>query len=245
MQTVVDPGLAGVPVHGLSADELSRFDTFGFLVLRGLFATEAGDLSAGFERVLAVAPAEVVPCGQFYAVAPSCDERPRVALFNVLDQDPDLAKLRNDARITGIVEQVVGGQYTAVDSVSLFNCETHWHNDGLFSTGGRNVLFLWYLDPLTAQTGALRVIPGSHEDGPFRRALQEELMRSDAPLSQAFGTKSDQLPAVPIDVEPGDAVLIDYDLFHASFGGGLRRRVITVGFGAARAGRQGHAGTGH
>jgi hypothetical protein len=231
MTTTLEHRLTSQTDHGLSCDELSRFDAFGFLVLRGLFAQEVDELSAGFEVALREAPLQVVSCPQFYAAAPSWSAHARQAVFDVVEGSSSLARLRRDPRVTEIVRQIVGAEHVATDSVSLFNCDTHWHNDGLFAPSGRpSILFMWYLDRLTAETGALRVIPGSHHPGPFRTALDDELMSSDKPLSRAFGTKPHELPAIALDVEPGDLVLIDYRVFHSSFHGGVRRRLITVGW---------------
>src|SRR5206468_10009438 len=77
-----------------------------------------------------------------------------------------------------------------------------------------SVGFLAYLEPLGAENGALRVLPGSHhtELGDAIRALG------------AAGMAAPALPAHVVVTEPGDMILLDEHLFHASFGGGTRRQ---------------------
>ncbi|MCM5681582.1 phytanoyl-CoA dioxygenase family protein [Schlegelella sp. S2-27] len=62
--------------------------------------------------------------------------------------------------------------------------------------------------------GALRVLPGSHHPG-FQEALRG---------LGAEGEKTADLPAHVIVSEPGDLILLDEHLFHASFGGQTRRQ---------------------
>jgi hypothetical protein len=74
--------------------------------------------------------------------------------------------------------------------------ETSWHSD----SAGRvvSVGFLAYLEVLDAQTGALRVRPGSHRGEP--------------------------LPEVTPQTLPGDVLVVDERLAHASTGGGERHQ---------------------
>jgi hypothetical protein len=59
-----------------------------------------------------------------------------------------------------------------------------------------------YLEPLDADTGALRVVPGSHRDG----------TTPDASAVRALAT------------EPGDLIVFDEHLVHGSSGGAVRRQ---------------------
>ena len=76
---------------------------------------------------------------------------------------------------------------------------TKWHRDSELALS--SIGFAFYLEPLTPETGALRVVPGSHVD-------------EDAALDDAVA-----LPTVP-----GDAIMFDERLYHASSGGLLRRQ---------------------
>ena len=68
---------------------------------------------------------------------------------------------------------------------------------------------VWYLDPLTKETGALRLQPGSHRFGDaFAMGLEEaETWAEGAP----YGVEQDELPAHACETAPGDVVV-----FHQS-----------------------------
>src|SRR4029079_7328727 len=72
---------------------------------------------------------------------------------------------------------------------------------------------------------ALRVIPGSHRVGePFA----EELERSIRKSADLWGVSGRQMPAIALDTTPGDILVFNHDLKHASFGGSQRRRMFTM-----------------
>jgi hypothetical protein len=71
-----------------------------------------------------------------------------------------------------------------------------------------------YLEPLKAETGALRVLPGSHRPG-----LGDAIRAAGA-----VGLAADALPAHVVATMPGDVIAFDEHLFHASSGGAVRRQ---------------------
>jgi len=77
-----------------------------------------------------------------------------------------------------------------------------------------SVGFLAYLEPVGVDSGALRVLPGSHYPQ-FRDAIR---------AFGAEGLAGPELPHHVVATEPGDMILLDEHLFHASFGGGIRRQ---------------------
>jgi hypothetical protein len=79
-----------------------------------------------------------------------------------------------------------------------------WHRDHDLDVA--SVGFACYLEPLDAATGALRVVPGSH--------------RSPRAPAPAAGPADDHAVAT----EPGDVIVFDEHLLHASRGGTLRRQ---------------------
>jgi hypothetical protein len=103
--------------------------------------------------------------------------------------------------------------------------DTGWHPD----SGGRPypercIKCCVYLSPVTATTGALRVIPGSHlQPWPTKDGLREAI--ASLPIAA--------VPAVALDSQPGDMVLFDARLWHASCGGGDDRRMGTCVYYAA------------
>ena len=74
--------------------------------------------------------------------------------------------------------------------------------------------FIAYLEPRTAATGALRVVPGSH--------VREFGARIDGYLTgdpAAQGFDGWPFPGLALDTEPGDVIAFDVALLHSSSGG--------------------------
>ena len=82
----------------------------------------------------------------------------------------------------------------------------------------------FYLDPVTRDTGCLRVIPGSHViASPWLASLR----KVNQP-EQNFGVTGSQVPSVALESQPGDVVVFNHNLHHAAFGGSSRRRMFTL-----------------
>lgn len=86
---------------------------------------------------------------------------------------------------------------------TVYSHETSWHRDTDLDISA--VSLLAYLDPLDAETGALRVAPGSHHE-PVESLVDEEL----------------QIEVLP--TRPGDLILLNERTKHASAGGRSRRQ---------------------
>ena len=111
-----------------------------------------------------------------------------------------------------------------------------------------------YLDPVTAETGCLRVVPGSHRL-PLHKDLEPlrywrvkqtiaEGRGSEKDLEQfrdlvgdngepIFGVQPADLPGFPLESEPGDVVFFNQHIYHSSFGGHTGRRMFTMNFAEA------------
>ena len=78
--------------------------------------------------------------------------------------------------------------------------------------------FAFYLDPVDATSGALRLIPGSHQ-----QAFHEQLRASLPALDLAVA----DVPAYVCASHPGDVVAFNMRCWHASHGGATGRRMST------------------
>ena len=82
-----------------------------------------------------------------------------------------------------------------------------------------------YLDPVTATSGALRVIPGSQRYGDaFAEALQATLRQAP----ETLGMAGSQVPAIALESNPGDVVVFNQNTKHSAWGGSNRRRMFTI-----------------
>ena len=99
----------------------------------------------------------------------------------------------------------------------------------LSPSGLRFVKIGFYLDPLTRETGCLRVIPGSH----IRHEL--DLLaplrgRNEDPDFRPFGMAPDEIPCVALEVEPGDIVAFTECVLHGAFRGRPGRHQHAINF---------------
>ena len=90
--------------------------------------------------------------------------------------------------------------------------DTAWHTDSDLPIPSLGVVT--YLESLREKNGALRVLPGSHRTE-FATALR---------ALGAVGQPAEKLPAHVLETDPGDMIVFDEHLFHASSGGGTRRQ---------------------
>ena len=207
----------------LTEQQLAYFDTFGFLKFPGLLADEVERISEAFgdtwRRV-----------GGGHHGQPHDHER-RSALIQFIDRTEYLSGLLDNPRIEGIAASLLGEDfnYSGSDGNDYVG-DTKWHSDGYVGKKYLSVKMAFYLDPVTSDTGCLRVIPGSHKYGDrFGDALQEVLVRStDNRNEDAWGIRGSDVPAAVLETVPGDLLLFNHNTKHASFGGGTARRMFTI-----------------
>jgi hypothetical protein len=181
---------------------VNHFQTFGFVVLRRFF--EPGLLTDEIDRVLhdgPVSSAEVARGGEIrFQYVPMMTAETPVSL-SLLE------------RIGAVAADLLEGPVlpTRAKGVRYWG-DTPWHQDSTLPVPSVGVAA--YLEPLGADSGALRVLPGSHRPE-FAAALA---------ALEAAGMTADALPSHVISTEPGDLIFFDEHLFHASGGGGIRRQ---------------------
>jgi hypothetical protein len=188
----------------MNVEECLHFRTFGFVVLRAAF--DAAALAREIDEALGTsahpaAHASVGAATIAFAYVPMMTSRSRSSLA-LLDRLEPVASALLDGPV--LPTRAKGVRYAG---------ETPWHTDSddpsIVSVG-----FAAYLEPLRADSGALRVLPGSH-----RQAFGDELRRAGA-----VGSPARALPAHVIETDPGDVIAFDERLFHASAGGSVRRQ---------------------
>jgi hypothetical protein len=195
----------------LDEPQVVHFQTFGFLILRQLFTPdEVKILNTEFTNQL-----EAV-----YRHAPfNGTKRHWVTMMG--PETPFFASLLEDPRFYEPAEQLYGEDvFGTITDANRYVGDSAYHPD----TGSLHqygVKFAYYLDPVGPETGALRVIPGSHKD-PFHSEVKENLGKS--------GVTTREVPAHVCTSEPGDVVAFDLRLWHGSCGGSNDRRMCTTVF---------------
>jgi ectoine hydroxylase-related dioxygenase (phytanoyl-CoA dioxygenase family) len=95
-----------------------------------------------------------------------------------------------------------------------------------FERAPAQVAVLCYLSDTNLDTGALRVLPGSHRKSvPLHRLLPEAHSDESTALTLGHPAMVDQPGQVSLEVRAGDAVLTDYRLLHGTHANvGVHRR---------------------
>lgn len=199
----------------LTDTQTNFFNTFGYLVVRQLFTPEEVDrISDGFEWSI-----------QNRGGGDGHKGKKRTMFGGPIEHTPEMCAILDHPGILGLIGGVIGDDfnYCGGDG-NYYTADTNWHPDGnwgqLFA-----VKVAFYLDSLDAQTGCLRVIPGSQSPDHFVRKQKIDPNKAE----EQFGVSPKDFPgSIALPTEPGDIVIFNHDLYHASFGGGTRRRMFTM-----------------
>ena len=190
------------------------FETYGFLKISGLLKSELPEILAEFEAV-------------FPQLGLKHDGTKRTMIVQFVDQRRGLCALLDHPALLAAVGNLIGDDFNYMGSDgSYYTGETTWHRDTTYPSNSYIKLAL-YLDPVTKDTGCLRVVPGSHTDLGLQTWSDETLRDSE----NLWGMHQRDLPAQPLESEPGDVLLFNHRLLHASFGGGKARRMFTMNLG--------------
>lgn len=208
----------------LTPQQIKFMDVFGYLVFPQLMADCIDQITAEFERTFAERG------GGHYGI--QHDGTARSCILPFIDQTEYLSSLIDDPRIDGIFTSLLGDDYNYLGSDGNFYVgDTGWHSDTDWSGKMRGkpprvfYKLAFYLDPVTATSGALRVIPGSHRYGDrFAEDLQATLRNSQ----EMFGLSGNQVPAIALESVPGDVVVFNQNTKHSAWGGSNRRRMFTI-----------------
>ena len=199
----------------LSREQLNFFDTFGYLLIRQLFSpSEMEKIIEGFEWSI-----------QNYGGGKNHDGKNRTTFPGPIEHTPEMRTILDHPSILGLIGGILGEDFNyAGGDGNYYSGNTNWHPDGnwgqLFAAKTA-----FYLDSLTWDTGAVRLIPGSHRPDHFIRQEQIDVNNS----LELFGIPPTEFPgSIAVETDPGDIVIFNHDLYPASFGGDARRRMFTI-----------------
>ncbi len=130
------------------------------------------------------------------------------------------------------MSSVLGPDYEYAESDgNVYSCDSEWHADIYGSPLDlRHLKVAFYLDPLDADTGAVRVIPGTnHWNETYATSLRRSFQRFGE-IPEIYGVDGTSVPCTTLPSEPGDLLMWDFRTLHASYGGHARRRLFTLNF---------------
>jgi hypothetical protein len=207
----------------LTEQQLSFFDTFGYLGFPGLFEDEISAITDSYEQVWLDREG-----GDH---DPPHDGNKRSTLQQFVEGNEYLSSLVDDPRIDGITSSILGDDYNYSHSDgNIYVGDTLWHPDLEGRKAVQSFKMGFYLDPVGRESGCLRVIPGSHRQGDaFAEALREAAPSVRANRTEAlWGVRGSEVPSVALETRPGDLIMFNHQTVHASYGGGNRRRMFTL-----------------
>ncbi len=203
----------------LSIQQVQFFKTFGFLSFPGLMLDRIEEITQAFEAIW-------TEWGGGHNGKPH-EGTARSCIVPFIDQSKNLSSLIDDPRILEIATSLLGEEFNYMGSDGNYYVgDTGWHSDGWHTAGKpQHLKFAFYLDPLKEDSGALRIIPGSHLDGDdYAAALQNNVRNSP----KNWGIDGPDIPATILETQPGDLVAFNHNTKHAAFGGGKKRRMFTI-----------------
>ena len=194
----------------LTPQQIAFFETFGYLKLPGAVKENIAEIVAEFEAV-------------FPQVGAQHDGEKRTCIVPFVDHRAKLCALLDNPRIEGAAASVIGEDFNYVSSDgNYYTGDTTWHSDG-YHTVGKWIKVAFYLDKVTKDTGALRVIPGTH-----RLEMREwEALRARR-SEELWGIDQSEVPCVVLETEPGDVLIFNHNVMHGSCGGSAQRRMFTL-----------------
>jgi hypothetical protein len=196
----------------LTTDQVDHFRTFGFAVLRGYLASRIGVLRAEADAALRDAYAatyhERVIDGISGHYLPMASRLTPVSASLVCD----------DQRFIDAAEQLLGGPVIPeCPEGVLYFAGAAWHaDDGI---GVRGAKFAAYFGELSAGTGALRLVPGSHHPEQNARLTAYSRRRGRVTDDAGFARYQASFPGHVAATSPGDVIAFDLHTWHASSGG--------------------------
>lgn len=209
----------------LSEHQRAFFEVFGFLYLPGLFADDIARISEHFDALFRQHEGDVV-----HWVHETHENRLRRFISRPTDKDEYLGSLVHDSRIREVAAFLLGSDYEFTGSdASIYDCGTVFHQDGhgVAKPQCLNLKMALYLDPVGESSGAIRLIPGSHHPGDkFSARLNRDLFLGKDKL----GLQTEEVPATILSSTPGDLMMWDYRILHATSYGGNQRRMLALEF---------------
>jgi len=222
------------------------FRTFGALRVPGLFAAEIDTISHAFDAVFREHPAEEAdPRFSLHRPRDTGQGAPRRQIpanaaiqsrdpYGFIERSEQLVWLKTDPRVTDLARALLGDGCSYDGSVgNIFNSYIYWHSDYFRSvvSSATRLKIAFYLDRIDADSGALRVMPGTNHLGEYRSLIYDEAREVPrGELERHFGVAEDQLPCWAIASEPGDVVVFNDTTLHANFNGGADRRMFSLQF---------------
>ncbi|MBD3664739.1 phytanoyl-CoA dioxygenase family protein [Sulfitobacter aestuariivivens] len=204
--------MAYTPIRDITAAEIETFQTDGVVCLRGFFDAETvrtlQDMAE--ENTRNPSPMAVDATregkGRFFGDTFVWDHHPPLRQFIFDSPAADMAgRILQSDKVNVIFDQFLIKEPGT-------STPTLWHHDQTYwPVAGDQVATMWIaLDPVTAATGAVEYIKGSHRWGQRFKAVSfkdQDLYKEDLPEVPDIDANRDRYDFVQYELEPGDCTL--------------------------------------
>ena len=182
----------------ITPEQKAFFDTFGFIRLPQQFsAQEMEAVTREADRLWEEQRGGGPPSGQ--------DQN----IQEMVEKGPLMTQMVVDDRIFGTVEGLLGPGFiwNGSEGNLSFSTEHPWHTDRPDEPHATTYSFHLYLDQATADTGSIRVIPGSHRPPLYDDLLPLNEEAADSTM-KVYGLSPTDIPGVAVESDPGDIGLL-------------------------------------
>ncbi|MDX2083718.1 MAG: phytanoyl-CoA dioxygenase family protein [Rickettsiales bacterium] len=206
-------------IKDISSEALKNyFNIFGFVKISGFFIDEIDNISKEFDLAM----------NKKFGNKKANDRNYFYPQF--VEHDQNLASILELEKIEKVITNLLGENpiYTGSDG-NIFSDSTPWHRDYL--NKNRSCKMLVYLDEIDGDSGALRVIPGSHfVDDKYSSFLGDGLNWPEPPYEGGFDEKcffgkghnprkigeNNLIPNHVVPNNPGDIIIFNHNLIHCT-----------------------------
>ena len=204
----------------ITAEQKAFFHTFGFIHLPHQFSAEemeaiTGEADKLWEEQRGGGP----PSGKGQNIQ------------EIVEKGAVMTQMVADDRVFATVERLLGPGFVwnGSEGSLSFDARSEWHTDRPNEPHARTYGFHLYLEPLRADTGCLRVIPGSHRPPLYDYLLPLNEQAADSTM-KLFGLGPRDIPGVALETDPGDVVFFNQKIFHSVYGDQPGRRYLKLRF---------------
>lgn len=202
----------------LTEKQKHQFETLGFIFLKNFITpNEIQTYINAFDETFRKAAGAKL-------TGPYEDIKKTIAVMGFFENNPAVYhRLLDSDAVCEVVEDLLGKNFVFSTSEGAYRFgNTWWHHDDVSPGDHVHLKVVLYLDPVSADSGCLSVLPGSHFL-PYRQRM-ERYGGDILPLGRDVpGTYS-------IASNPGDAVVFNVKLYHAAFGEAVGRRAIYINY---------------
>ena len=204
----------------ITAEQKAYFHTFGFIHLPKQFSVEEMEAVTREADRLWEEHREGRPIGENQGIQ------------GYVEKGPVIMRMITDDRIWGTVEGLLGSGFVwngSEGNMSFSSSEHRWHTDRPNEPHATTYSFHLYLDKVRADTGCLRVIPGSHRPPLYDDLLPINEQSADTTM-KVYGISPTDVPGIALESDPGDLVFFSQKIYHGVYGKLPGRRYLKLRF---------------